>query len=82
VDFAGADHDDALADIYTLRHADAVAKGLADLNIALVGNGFSTFFVDHKHRKATNVAAVALANKNARVISALLAHDEVYRQPA
>ncbi|TLY21948.1 MAG: IS110 family transposase [Nitrospirae bacterium] len=33
-----------------------------------------------KCRKGTNVAAVALANKNARVIWALLAHDEVYRQ--
>ena len=28
------------------------------------------------------VAAVAVANKNARVIWALLAHDDVYRQPA
>ena len=35
-----------------------------------------------KRRKGTNVAAVALANKNARVIWALLAHDAVYRQPA
>jgi transposase len=35
-----------------------------------------------KHRKGTNVAAVALANKNARVIWALLAHDEAYRPPA
>lgn len=35
-----------------------------------------------KHRKGTNVAAVALANKNARVIWALLVHDEEYRQPA
>ena len=34
------------------------------------------------HRKGTNVAAVALANKNARVIWALLAHDEAYRPPA
>jgi transposase len=34
------------------------------------------------HRKGTHVAAVAFANKNARVIWALLAHDEVYRQPA
>jgi hypothetical protein len=33
-------------------------------------------------RKGTNVAAVALANNNARVIWALLAHDEVYRPPA
>jgi len=35
-----------------------------------------------KQRKGTNVAAVALANKNARVIWALLAHDEGYRPPA
>ena len=35
-----------------------------------------------KRRKGTNVAAVALANNNARVIWALLAHDEVYRPPA
>jgi len=35
-----------------------------------------------KHRKGTNVAAVALANKNARVVWALLAHDEEYRQLA
>ena len=35
-----------------------------------------------KCRKGTNVAAGALANKNARVIWALLAHDDVYRQPA
>ena len=33
-------------------------------------------------RNGTNVAAVALANTNARVIWALLAHDDVYRQPA
>jgi transposase len=37
---------------------------------------------DLKCRKGTNVAAVAVANKNARVICALLAHDDVYRQPA
>ena len=34
------------------------------------------------HRKGTNVAAVALANNNGRVIWALLAHDNVYRPPA
>ena len=34
------------------------------------------------HRKGTHVAAVALANKNARVIWALLARDEAYRPPA
>ena len=33
-------------------------------------------------RKGTNVAAVALTNNNARVIWALLAHDEGYRPPA
>ena len=33
------------------------------------------------HRKGTNVAAVALANKNARVVWAMLAHDEEYRPP-
>jgi transposase len=33
-------------------------------------------------RKGTHVAAVAFANKHARVIWALLAHDEVYRPPA
>ena len=31
--------------------------------------------------KVTNVAAVAFANKHARVIWALLAHDDVYRPP-
>jgi transposase len=35
-----------------------------------------------QRRKGTNVAAVAVANKNARVIWALLAHDDIYRQPA
>jgi len=35
-----------------------------------------------KCRKGTNVAAVALANKNARVVWALLARDDVYRRPA
>ena len=34
------------------------------------------------HRKDTHVAAVALANKNARVIRALLVYDAVYRPPA
>lgn len=37
---------------------------------------------DLKRRKGTNVAAVAVANKNARVIWALLAHDDVYRLSA
>ena len=35
-----------------------------------------------KCRKGTTVAAVAVASKNARVIWALLAHDEVYRPSA
>jgi len=35
-----------------------------------------------KCRKGTNVAAAALANKNARVVWALLAHDDVYRPSA
>jgi transposase len=30
-------------------------------------------------RRNTNVAVVALANKNARVLWALLAHDTVYK---
>ena len=37
---------------------------------------------DLRRRKGTNVAAVAVANKHARVIWALLAHDDVYRRPA
>lgn len=37
---------------------------------------------DLQRRKGTNVAAVAVANKTARVIWALLAHDDVYRPPA
>ncbi|MHB8482027.1 MAG: IS110 family RNA-guided transposase [Nitrospiria bacterium] len=35
-----------------------------------------------KRKKGTNVAAVALANKNARVVWALLAHDDIYRKAA
>jgi transposase len=35
-----------------------------------------------KRRKGTNVAAVAVANKTARVVWALLAHDDVYRPAA
>lgn len=35
-----------------------------------------------KRRKGFNVATVALANKNARIIWALMAHDDVYRQAA
>jgi transposase len=33
-----------------------------------------------RYRRGNNIAAVANANKNARVIWALLAHDEVYRK--
>ena len=35
-----------------------------------------------KRRRGNNIAAVAVANKNARVIWALLAHDDVYRKAA
>ena len=35
-----------------------------------------------KCRNGTHVAAVALANKHARVVWVLLARDDVYRQPA
>jgi transposase len=35
-----------------------------------------------RQRRGGNIAAVALANKNARVLWALLAHDEDYRAPA
>jgi transposase len=34
-----------------------------------------------KDRRGANIAAVALANKNARVLWALLARDEDYRAP-
>ncbi len=32
-------------------------------------------------RRGKNQAAVALANKNARIVWALLAHDQAYRVP-
>jgi transposase len=35
-----------------------------------------------RERRGTNIAAVALANKNARVLWALIAHNEDYRVPA
>jgi transposase len=35
-----------------------------------------------KERRGTNIAAVALANRNARVLWALLARNEDYRVPA
>jgi len=35
-----------------------------------------------RERRGANIAAVALANKNARVLWALLAHDADYRAPA
>jgi transposase len=41
----------------------------------------SRWIVALKERRDANVAAVALANKNARVLWALLAHDEDYRAP-
>ena len=37
---------------------------------------------DIRARRGTQVAAVALANKNARILWALLATGEVYRQAA
>lgn len=40
------------------------------------------WMVELKRRKGTNVAAVAVAHKNARVVWALLAHDDVYRPSA
>ncbi len=40
------------------------------------------WLADLVHRKPAKVAAVALANKNARTAWALLANGEVYRQPA
>jgi len=40
-----------------------------------------SLWIQHlKDRSGTAVAAVALANKNARVVWALLAHDDVYRK--
>lgn len=45
-------------------------------------DGLSHWIQDLKERSGTAVAAVALANKNARVVWALLAHaDDVYRKP-
>jgi transposase len=35
-----------------------------------------------RERRGTNIAAVALANKNARVLWALIAHNQNYRVPA
>jgi hypothetical protein len=35
-----------------------------------------------RERRGTNIATVALANKNARVLWALLAHNQDYRVPA
>ena len=37
------------------RHADAVAKRLADLNIALMGDGFAALFLHHKHRETIGI---------------------------
>jgi len=44
-------------------------------------DGLSLWIQHLKDRSGTAVAAVALANKNARVVWALLAHDDVYRKP-
>ena len=35
-----------------------------------------------RERRGTNIAAVALANKNARVLWALIARNQDYRVPA
>ncbi len=56
--------------------------------MAVIRQGRKTNFAknpwlaDLVHRKPAKVAAVALANKNARTAWALLAHGEIYRQPA
>jgi transposase len=41
----------------------------------------SRWFAAVKERRGTNIAAVALANRNARVLWALLARNEDYRVP-
>ena len=56
--------------------------------MAVIRHGRKTNFAtrpwlaDLMHRKATKVAAVALANKMARTAWALMASGETYRQPA
>ncbi len=56
--------------------------------MAVIRHGRKTNFAtrpwlaDLVERKPTKVAAVALANKNARTAWALLANGETYRQPA
>jgi len=42
----------------------------------------SQWIAEKQRRLGTTKACVAVANKNARVISALLAHDEPYRKAA
>jgi len=42
----------------------------------------SRWVIAPKERRGANVAAVALANKNARVVWALLAHHQDYRRAA
>lgn len=45
-------------------------------------DGLSAWVADKKQRRGYNKAAVALANKNARIIWALMATGEAYRGPA
>ncbi|MEK6536941.1 MAG: transposase, partial [Actinomycetota bacterium] len=45
-------------------------------------DGRSPWLNEIKERRNKNIAAVALANKNARIIWALLARDEDYRAAA
>jgi len=42
----------------------------------------SRWIADKRHQRGTNRACVAVANKNARIIWALLAHDTCYQQAA
>ena len=44
-------------------------------------DGLSVWVADKKQRRGYNKAAVALANKNARIIWALMATGEAYRGP-
>ncbi len=46
------------------------------------GDPQSRWMSELKQRRGTAVAAVALANKNARVVWAVLAHEDVYRRAA
>jgi transposase len=56
--------------------------GRAALRFAARKRDPSRWLAAVRERRGANIAAVALANKNARVLWALLAHDEDYRVPA